>query len=379
MFMQLTSLIVDIDEANRGELGQFFNANGVTALGGLPNVEQLAQHLNKAEKPQIVIMNLDPGAIDNLRALAPLIRQYPDISFFVMSQVLDPNLLMEAMHLGVKEFIPLPIQESKFRSALERVALSHGMNSKGTIINVIPTMGGVGSTSIACNLAASLAQKAKTVIVDLDLVRGGVASQFDARPRYTMADIMQQSDQIDRQVLENTLAVHAKSKAAILARPDLPEDSQRVTQQGISRLFNMLGRMFDYVVVDSVMDVNPVHHAVISAATLNLVVMQLNVPSARNAERFVGAMRRMGVEASKIKIIVNRYEKKGWDIAPEEVERSLGLKLAWMVPNDFKNAIAAINYGEPVVLRSPRADMSLSLIELADYISGGTSKAARAA
>ena len=88
---------------------------------------------------------------------------------------------------------------------------------------------------------------------------------------------------------------------------------------------------------------------------MNLIVMQLNVPSAKNAERFVGALRRMGIEASKIKIVVNRFVKKGWDIEPEEVERALGLKISWMVPNDFKNAIAAINYGEPVVLRAPRS------------------------
>ena len=79
--------------------------------------------------------------------------------------------------------------------------------------------------------------------------------------------------------------------------------------------------------------------------------MQLNVPSAKNAERFVGACAAWGSSPSKIKIVVNRYVKKGWDIEPEEVERALGLKIAWMVPNDFKNAIAAINFGEPVVLR----------------------------
>ncbi|MGH7214677.1 MAG: hypothetical protein ACREIT_07935, partial [Tepidisphaeraceae bacterium] len=60
----------------------------------------------------------------------------------------------------------------------------------------------------------------------------------------------------------------------------------------------------------------------------------------------------------------------GWDIEPEEVERTLGLKISWMVPNDFKNAIAAINYGEPVVLRAPRAEMSTSLTELAGMLNG---------
>ena len=95
---------------------------------------------------------------------------------------------------------------------------------------------------------------------------------------------------------------------------------------------------------------------------MNLIVMQLNVPSRQERRAVRRRLRRMGIEASKIQIVVNRYVKKGCDIEPDEVERALGLKIAWMVPNDFKNAIAAINFGEPVVLRAPRSEISTSLI-----------------
>ena len=83
----------------------------------------------------------------------------------------------------------------------------------------------------------------------------------------------------------------------------------------------------------------------------------------------------MGIESNKIRIVVNRYVKKGWDIEPAEVERALGLKITWTVPNDFKNAIAAINYGEPVVLRAPRSEIAVALTGLADIV--GPASAAR--
>jgi pilus assembly protein CpaE len=152
----------------------------------------------------------------------------------------------------------------------------------------------------------------------------------------------------------------------------LPEDTQRVNTPGVARLLSVLGRVFDYAVIDSVMSIDPIYAAAISACDVNLLVMQLNVPSAKNAERFVGALRRMGVESSKIRIVVNRYVKKGCDIEPEEVERALGLKISWMIPNDFKNAIASINFGEPVVLRAPRAEISTSLCALAGTLNGKT-------
>jgi pilus assembly protein CpaE len=103
---------------------------------------------------------------------------------------------------------------------------------------------------------------------------------------------------------------------------------------------------------------------------MNILVMQLNVPSARNTERFLGTMRRMGLDMAKVRVVVNRTTRKGYDIDAEEVEKALGLKISWSVPNDFKSAINAINYGEPVVLRSPRAEMSDSLQGLMQMLNG---------
>lgn len=370
MFVQLTCAIVDSDATNRQELAGFLARFGIPVVAQLGGVDGLSPLLSRPEAPQLVIVNLDPNAPAALKAVGHLPRQHPGTSFFLMSHTLDANLLMEAMHLGIKEFIPLPMSEEKFTAAIERVANAHGAGKKARIVHVVPTVGGCGSTTMACNVAASLAKMGKTVLVDLDLMRGGVASYFDARARYTIADVMETADRVDKTVLDNALAMHTKSGVAILARPDLPEDTQRVNAGGVQRLLGLLGRVFDYVVIDSLMSIDPIYASAIAAADVNLLTMQLNVPSAKNAERFVGAMRRLGVEANKIKIVVNRYVKKGNDIEAEEVERALGLKISWTVPNDFKNAIASINFGEPVVLRAPRAEMSTALVGLAQLLSG---------
>jgi pilus assembly protein CpaE len=370
MFVQINCVIVDADVTNRQELATFLARHGVQTTAQLPSVEPLAALLARSDAPQLVIVNLDPGAQESLHKIGSLPRQHPTINFFLMSQVLDANLLMEAMHLGVKEFIPLPMSEEKLAAAIERVAHNFGMGKKAKIIHVVPTIGGCGSTTVACNVAASLAKVGRTVLVDLDLIRGGVASYFDVRPRYTIADVMDSAEKLDQQLLDNALTMHKNSGLAILARPDLPEDTQRVNASGLGRLLGALGRVFDYVVIDSIMSIDPVYAAAIAASDINLLVMQLQVPSAKNAERFVGVLRRSGVEASKVRIVVNRYVKKGSDIEPDEVERALGLKISWLVPNDFKNAIAAINFGEPVVIRAPKSEISTSLRDLAGALNG---------
>jgi pilus assembly protein CpaE len=378
MYVSLTCAIIDADAQNRTELASFLSRLGVQPLGQLGSLDALTTMLSQPNAPQLVIINLDPGAHEMLVKVSHFPRQYPNISFFLMSQVLDPHLLMEAMHFGVKEFIPLPMSEEKLSAAVERAAQSYGAHKKARVIQVIPTIGGCGSTTVACNVAASLAKTAKTCLVDMDLVRGGVGGYFDARPRYTIADVMESADKVDKQLLDNALTLHPASGLAILSRPDLPEETQRVTQGGMTRLLGVLSRVFDYVVLDSLMSIDPIYSTMLAACDINLLVMQLNVPSAKNAERFVGTLRRMGVEASKIRLVVNRYVKKGADIEPDEVERALGLKISWMIPNDFKNAIGAINFGEPVVLRAPRAEISTSLASLAASLMVRTADGRRA-
>ena len=369
MYVQMNCVIVDADNTNREELATFLVRFGALPVAQFPTVEPLVQLLGKPDGPLLAIINLDPNPGETLKKIATFPRQFPAVNFFVMSQTVDPNLLMEAMHLGIKEFIPLPMSEQKFTTALERVAQVHGMGKKARIIHVIPTIGGCGSTTVACNVAAALASMGKTVLIDMDLIRGGAASYFDIRCRYTIADVMDAAEKLDKQLLDNALTVHKKSGVAILSRPELPEDTQRVNQSGMVRLVNMLSRVFDYVVIDSLMSISPMYSSMIQGADVNLLIMQLNVPSAKNAERFVGALRRMGIESSKICTVVNRYAKKGNDIEPSEIERSLGIKVAWLVPNDFKNAMASINFGEPVVLRAPRSEVSVSLVQLAGLLS----------
>jgi pilus assembly protein CpaE len=375
--VSMNCVIIDLDAANRQELTTFLQANGIGAVNAFQRIDQLELALRPvagAAGVGLVIVHIDPHPHEAIHQLTPFIRQHPQVSFFVMSETLEAGLVLDAMHAGVKEFVTLPVNQQKFRAAIERVTQLHGADKRAKVLHFIPSVGGCGSTTIACNVAASLAKNAKTVLIDLDLVRGAVGNAFDIRPRYSIADLMDPTTELDAALLDNALAVHRTSGLAILARPELCEDAQRITKQGVQRLLTVVSRLFDYVVLDSLMSTEAIYQPALMNADMNILVMQLNVPSARNTERFLGTMRRMGLDPEKIKVVVNRTTRKGYDIDVEEVERALGTKIAWSVPNDFKNAITAINYGEPVVLRSPRAEMSDSLQGLMQLLNGRTVK-----
>src|SRR5256885_7486187 len=136
MFVQLNAIVVDADPENRSEMSAFLTQRGVHVTQQLPSVENLPNILQRSDAAQLVVVNLDPNVSEILKRMGHLPRQSPAISFFVLSQLLDANILMDAMHLGVKEFIPLPIHVEKFSAAIERIAGNYGMGKKAKIIHV---------------------------------------------------------------------------------------------------------------------------------------------------------------------------------------------------------------------------------------------------
>lgn len=375
MLVQLPAAVVDADPANLDEMSAFLARVGVAVVARLSAVEQLGAALSAQRPPQLVVVNLDPEPHQMLTRLSPLLQRHPEVDFFVMSESVDPQLLMDAMHLGVKEFIALPVQPDRLRKGVERASrVRRGASSKAKLITFVPTSGGCGATTAACNVAVTLAKKGRTALIDLDLAGGTVAEALDLRPRFSIADVT--GGRLDRQLVDNALILHKPSSLSVLARPELPEDGLRVDAAGLNRLLETMADGLDYIVIDSVMSVAPLWAAAVKASDVVVLVVQLTVPSIRNLSRYLGALRRMGVEVGdgaetgNVRLIANRFAKRGNEVAPEAAEKALGMKLSWMVPNDYRNASAATNYGEPVVLRSPRAEISTSLGQLAHLLNG---------
>src|SRR5438874_7422730 len=113
MFVQLSCAVVDPDAANRQEMSNFLTGNGVNVIAALASLDQLPALLHPSDAPRLALVNIDPVPLDGLRKVGALIRQFPATAFFVMSQTVDASILMEALHLGMREFVPLPVDQEK--------------------------------------------------------------------------------------------------------------------------------------------------------------------------------------------------------------------------------------------------------------------------
>ena len=118
MIVQLPTIVVDANPANLEEMADFLSRLGVDVV---------ARHARLGEvditpgprAPQLLVVNLDPDPHASLDALASLMQHAPDLAVWVMSEATDPQLLMEAMHLGVREFISVPAQPDRLPDGVE--------------------------------------------------------------------------------------------------------------------------------------------------------------------------------------------------------------------------------------------------------------------
>ncbi|HET9235013.1 MAG TPA: cellulose synthase operon protein YhjQ/BcsQ, partial [Candidatus Eisenbacteria bacterium] len=302
--------------------------------------------------------------------------EHPSMGVIVTAQDASPQVIVRCMRSGAQEFLTRPVDNRELGEAVRRLGglarRTTGMRRRtGKTIAVFSSKGGVGVTSVATNLAVAYAKNLKknTVLVDLNLQMGDVGLQLDLRPEYTMADAAGPTN-LDESRLRGLLTRH-DSGVQLLSTPEDPIEAEKVTPGALLEIFGLLRGMFDVIVVDAghVFDSRVLE--VLNLADIIVVVAVLDVPTVRNVRRCIGLFQQLGYSTDKVRIVVNRYEKRT-EVKSDHLEEVVESKVFWQIPNDYKTVISAIDAGNPAVLRSPRSKMSQSIDQLARELVKGS-------
>src|SRR5262245_16631417 len=120
--------------------------------------------------PDLVIVSLDGDKQRALGMVGQLAADYPRLPIVTVSQ--DSTVLLQSLQRGARHFLTSPVTLEDLVGALRRslsdapivvaersggAAPQVGNKPTGQIVSVLGSRGGVGCTSIAVNLAASLA------------------------------------------------------------------------------------------------------------------------------------------------------------------------------------------------------------------------------
>ena len=333
--------------------------------------------------PDIALVAIDNNPDRALDLVTQLNSEYPECAVFVASRSTDGNLILRAMRAGAKEFLSQPLKIEDLLEALRRMAeRKFGQDSTGTrgssVIAVTGASGGVGSTSIAVNLACSLAKKPENsvALIDLDLCLGDADVFLDTIPDYTLVDVAQNVDRLDFSLLKRSLTKH-DSGLYLLPRPVQIEDIGLITPDSLRRVFGLMKATFTHLVIDLSKGYSENDMVAMEAATALLMVTQMDLPCLRNVMRLLMSFNEMEGMSDKIRILVNRIGLNDNQISLKKAQESIGREIFWQLPNDFRTMVEVRNNGVPLLEQAPKAAITQSVFDLAEVLSGGESVAAR--
>jgi pilus assembly protein CpaE len=283
-----------------------------------------------------------------------------------------PDTILRAMRSGAEEFLTQPFNWVEVLKSIDSIRKKIDVHSskgaeRGHIIAVSSNKGGVGSTTAATNLSACLVAQGKSVcLVDLVLQFGSVTSFLNIDASYTILDLVKNLKRIDPLFLDGSLVKHA-SGIRVLAEPFYAEDARRITPADIDEILDVLSQSFDFVVVDTPKEFDDMLALVLDKANFILFITEMDVPSLKSAHRALELFGRMGIYEKKIRLVLNRYVKSKL-MTLESVEKALGVKVFWTLPNNYPVAIAAVNQGLSIQECDAKSDIAKSYAGLTEAV-----------
>ncbi|HEY3308137.1 MAG TPA: AAA family ATPase [Desulfuromonadaceae bacterium] len=369
MLPQASLVLIDSDSRARNDAMAILKPlqGHVNVLAAVPDLQE-GMKVIQSGKPQIVILGvkeIEQGVKDT----AFLLARFPQTSLFVTASDKNPDWILRLVRAGAGEYLTRPVVAQELVEAIQKVARLHAQRSgqnceKGSAIAVYNPSAGMGTTTIAVNLAATLAKQGKQVaVVDLNLFSGDVGAFLDLTPRYTLSSITAKKGQIDASLLKSIVVQHDSGIHVLSAPRDLLE-ADRIAPELLQEVLAVLRTIFDYTIIDSGGPLFGCNLATFDCSDRVLFTTLLNLPALNNAKRYFMAMDREGLGTDRVKLVVSRHNPKD-DIKVGDAEKILNTKIYQTVPNAYADASSSINKGVPLVSCYPRSPVTKAVEDLA--------------
>lgn len=234
------------------------------------------------------------------------------------------------------------------------------------IVAVFSPKGGVGTTTIATNIAMAVAQRRpdRVVLVDLDVQFGQAATHLNLEARQSLADVVRDEAALREPELLRTYAVRHDTGLHLLASPPSPELAELVQPAHVAQILETITGTYDAVVVDagSVLDERTM--AVFERADTVLLAVCPEIAALKAVHALLDYLTEAGSIGAKTTFVLNNAFPREI-LRLRDVESALGTKVGAELPYDAFLYLKAVNEGVPVVRGAPRSPAAASLQKLA--------------
>jgi pilus assembly protein CpaE len=314
----------------------------------------ISQETKTADAVFVVIdFDRDPrGAIESAGYLHQLF--FGKVFVAALSGRNDPDLLLAAMRAGCNEFLRKPLDPRQLADALDRQerhwsSTMGRARSTGQIISFFGAKGGVGTTTIAVNLAYFLVHlhSKRVLLIDNHPEFGHVCLYLGLDgARYHFDELIRNVNRLDTALLRGFIAKHP-SGLEVLASPESHDPSRVVDPDALERTLEFLRGEYDYVILDCQTSLEETSLAVMDRSDQIYLVATPDIGSIRDLSRYIDGLSRNESTSARLHVIINRYSSHG-AIAIEQIEKAIRVPVEVRLCNAYFECLRSINVGEPV-------------------------------
>jgi pilus assembly protein CpaE len=337
--------------------------------------------------PTVAVVGPGLAVPFGLEQLHRLVRAFPDLAPVLVVPEVSTEFLQHALRSGARDVVTMDAPVAALADAVARVradllaraplparSVSRpvGDATGGRMIAVFGAKGGVGTTTVAVNLAAARARTDEPVVlVDADRRGGDVALLLGVAPARTVDDLVGSVHYAEPDLLRSLLVPAGDDLLVLPAPPaagDLVDPDELLAVAGALRSVGT-------VVVDVPAGDVVGAAAILEAADDILLVTSMDVPAVKRLTVGLSEVHLVPATDPRCRLVANRVDARG-GLATREVERVLGVPVVATVPEDVA-VTRAVNAGVPVVRATPRTPAARALLRLAATLDPGPSRSRR--
>jgi pilus assembly protein CpaE len=305
--------------------------------------------------PDVVFLDLSTGMRSEFAFAQELSRLRPSVTIIAcsMKNETNPEFLLQAMRSGIRDFLQKPYNRIEVGSLMHRLGNECGaqpVKSAGTgrLMAVLGTKGGVGTSTVAVNLAVQLARipGKKSLLLDFSRPMGDVAALLDLKPKFQMRDAIENVRRLDTTMFGGLLTPH-KSGLHVLCGATRLEDWQNGSLPVVERIVELALRSFDFVVLDMGSFYSAEWERMLQTAEV-LLVSEADLTGLAKLDKHLRALANLRVPSKQIRLVINRWHRSDEE-ALAQIESNMKMPVFARLPNNFKQVTEATVRGVPVV------------------------------
>jgi pilus assembly protein CpaE len=342
----------------------------VHAASRVEDVERLLIDL-----PAELLVILGPGCGADV-AVDFAVRQRltrPALGVLLLREQLDVETMGVALRAGVRDVVSARDTSAVQAACKRSIEMSRQLlgavapsppASEGRVVTVFSAKGGCGKSTLATNLAVSLAESGhrRVCLVDLDLAFGDVGVMLQLTPERGIADAVNSRDRIDTTLIRALLTSYAPGVEVLLA-PVGPTEAERIGRDVVTQVLAGIRTLADYVVIDTPAAFTDGVLAALDITDVHVLVATPDVPALKNLRIALDMLDLLGLSKEHRLVVLNRSDARV-GLSGADVDRVLKTPISGHIPSS-RDVPISINRGVPIVVDKPNHPVSKAIRELA--------------